>query len=85
MIKTAHDKQTPANKNMEKWNPRMVIINGKNFRRIKPNVVMRVMLNVTPNSLIGSGITSPITENGSVKMAQEAKKMTVDNAANGIH
>lgn len=80
----AHDKHVAANRNMEKWNPRSCSKNGKNFTKINPRTAIKVMQNVTPNSLICSGITSPMTVNGSVKIAHDAKNMTVDKLANGI-
>lgn len=45
---------------------------------------MNVLQNVTPNSLMASGIISPITVNGRVKMANEAVNKTNEKLAIGI-
>lgn len=42
------------------------------------------MQNVTPNSLIRSGISSPMRVNGNVKIANDAEKITMDKLASGI-
>lgn len=84
MINIAQPAQTPPNRYILPWNPRMSIKDGKYFMAMNEKIHKRDIQNDTLASLIFSGIISEITINGNERIPKAAMKITNDKLATGI-
>lgn len=79
----APNTQTTANKNIAPCKPNESVIKGNNLTIINVVIHIKFMQSVCPKSFNFSGITSEMTRNGSVNMANDAIKMTNEKLAIG--